>query len=376
MSKNLTSASIVFVTIALWLGSGQLSGNPGVPGQHEIIIESGEHGGSAGKSADRLGSQVRVAIIPAERRVRHVQLRGRTESKRMVDVKSELAGRVVAMPANRGEHVKQGDLLCELDIDDRGVALQEALAMYETASIEYQGSLRLKQKNLLSDVDIAKAEARREAAKAKLHRQRLNLARTKILAPFDGVVDKLHVNVGDHADPGTTCVTLIDLNPMLVVAHVSESEVDSLRGGEPARGWTASGRELQGVLSFVASHSAPKTRTYPVEISIDNTDHSIRSGLTVTMDIAVEEVTAHLVAPSLLSLNDAGVIGLKVLDSANTVVFQPVVILDDNEEGTWVTGLADWAHIITVGQQYVALGDIVEPRYIAETATADQIATL
>ena len=259
--------------------------------------------------------------------------------------------------------VSQGDLLCEITVDDREVAVAEARAMYEQARIEHAGSLKLGKQSLLSEVATASTEARQEAARAELHRQLLNLERTRITAPFDGVIEHVHLNAGDYATPGASCATLIDLNPMLVLAHVTEKEVESLQLGSIVSGDTRNGRAISGQLSFIGKQSDPVTRTYPVEITVDNSDYSLRSGLTVNIEVGLDEVHAHLISSSLLTLSDSGAMGIRTLDAANRVEFTEVRIIEDAPGGVWITGLPDTANLITVGQEYVTIGQLVEPVY-------------
>ena len=129
-------------------------------------------------------SRVRVSRIDAEARSRSVTLRGRTEAKRIVEVTAEVAGQVVSRSVERGMQVARGQLLCEIAIDDREVAVEEARAGLDKAQIEHAGSARLADQGLLSEVAIAASEARRQSAEAHLQRQILNLARTRITAPF------------------------------------------------------------------------------------------------------------------------------------------------------------------------------------------------
>lgn len=374
MSKNIVSASLVALTLALWLGSGYLSGEPREGSQPDDARVESVSPASVDRDFAEDSNRVRVAMITAEKRTRHVVLRGRTESKRMVDVKAEIAGAIVSRPVERGVQVEKGDLLCEVAVEDRQAALHEAQAALQTARIEHQGSLELKNQGLLSDVAIANSEARLEAARATAHRQELNLARTRIEAPFAGVVENLHMNIGDYATPGASCATLIDLDPMLVAARVTEAEVEYLSQAQFVSGYTATGRELQGAVSFVGKQSDPETRTYPVEITVDNGDYSIRSGLTVTLRIGVEEVRAHQVPPSLLTINDNGEMGLRIVDKSNRVAFKAVKIIEDSANGMWITGLPRTVKLITVGQEYVAVGDVVEP--IFSSNGNDQLAAL
>ena len=368
MSKNVVSASIVSALLILWMGSGAFVGETQAK-QPPAALETTSF---SELDADAALSRVRVAVVQAEPRMRTVVLRGRTEAKRTVEVTAEIAGQVVTRPVERGMQVKQGQLLCEIAVDDREVAVAEARAGLKQARIEHKGNLKLAGQELLSEVAIATSEARQEAARAHLHRQQLNLERTRITAPFDGVIERLNLNTGDYAMPGASCATLIDLDPMLVVAHVTEEEVEHLEPGRAISGTTRMGQVIAGQLSFIGKQSDPVTRTYPVEITVPNTDYSLRSGLTVTSLAELDRVRAHRVSPSLLTLGDDGAMGIRTLDEANRVVFSAVTIVEDGPEGLWITGLPETANIITVGQEYVAVGETIEPVYIDQPD--DQIA--
>lgn len=363
MSRNFISASIIAVVLLLWLGSGVFLGDS-APQEHPALAVAVQP--AVGPGNGDL-TRVRAEVIRSEARTRFLVLRGRTESKRMVQVKAEIAGKVVSRPVERGMRVAQGDLLCEMAVDDRAAAVAEAEAVLEDARIQYEGSLKLKEQGLQSQTAIAGSAARLEAARAQLRRQTLNLERTRIVAPFGGVVEELQMNTGDYAVPGAACVTLIDLDPMLVRAHVTEAEVESLGLGDRVSGRISVGREIQGVVSFVGKQSDPVTRTYPVEITVDNADYAIRSGLTVSVRIGLGEVQAHQISPALFALNDQGDIGVRTLDKSNRVVFHPLGIIEDGPAGVWVTGLPDSTRLITVGQEFVAAGEIVEPVYPSDT---------
>ena len=370
MSKNLISASIVSIVLILWIGSGALIRDTQAT---EPSVDAGAVPERGDAPRTEL-SKVRVTVTTAEPRTRTVVLRGRTETKRAVEVTAEIAGQVVSRPVERGMHVKQGQLLCEIAVDDREVAVGEARAGFEQARIEHAGNLKLAKQQLLSEVAIATSEARQEAARAHLHRQMLNLERTRITAPFDGVIENLHLNAGDYAMPGASCATLIDLDPLLVVAHVTEAEVDKLQTGSLVSGSTRVGRHIEGQLSFVGKQNDPVTRTYPVEITVANGDYSLRSGLTVNIRAELDQVPAHRISPSLLTLGDEGDMGIRTLDESNRVVFTAVEVLEDGPDGLWVTGLPNRVNLITVGQEYVTVGEKVEPVY-TETPS-QQIAAL
>ena len=371
MSKNVTSASIVAALLLLWLGSGLFVERP-VGVEPVTAMRSGQPTVNA-EASDVAPTRVRVELKNAEPRNQSVVLRGRTEAKRIVNVTAEISGKVVGRAVERGEQVREGQLLCEIAVDDREMAVEEAQAALDKAQIEHEGSLKLAAKGLLSDVAIAASDARQEAAEAHLQRQHLNLARTRITAPFDGVVEDLYFDEGDYAMPGEPCATLIDLDPMLVTAQVTEEQVEHLRLGSTVNGSTRMGRPLEGELSFIGNQSDPVTRTYAVEITVDNRDYGLRSGLTVSLRVMLDQIRAHYITPSLLTLNEQGDMGVRRIDQSNRVVFSAVEIIEDGPDGMWVSGLPDSAALITVGQEYVTVGTMVDPVYV--DSAGDQVVT-
>ena len=356
MRSTYITAGVIALLIALWLFSGQLNKEEAPP--LKTLAEQNEARIAAAE--DRAPTRVRAQVMQAQTRTRHVRVRGRTENKRTVDVKTELTGRIVSRPVERGDRVAAGDLLCRISIDDREAALTEAKAGLAQAKIEYEGSLELERKGFLSDTGVAQAKAALAAAEAGVARRELDLGRTRVRAPFAGVVEEVALEVGDFVSPGASCATVVDLDPMLLTGRVPEKEIARIAVGETAEGILSTGQRVRGPVSFVGTQSDPATRTYALEVAIDNADGAIRSGVTTELLIPVEEVRAHRVSPALFALDDDGNIGVRVVDSEDRVAFYPVDVVTSDVTGAWVTGLPDIATIITVGQELVVPGERVE----------------
>ena len=361
MKKNIIIATLIAVGLILWLLSGLSAQRPAPLTDTRSALLADPPGP---------GMRVQVARFDAEQRSLTRILRGRTESKRRARVSAEIGARVIARPAQRGERVKAGAVLCELAVDDREAAVLEAQADLSRAKIEFRGARALKGKELLSEIRIAQVEAQLEAARARLERARLNLKRTKILAPFDGVVENLHMNVGDLARAGDTCATIIDLDPLLIAANVPERDIDHIKLGSAVTARTSTEQRLAGEVTFVGSQSDPSTRTYPIEITVPNPDYRIRSGLTTVARVASDTVLAHRVSPALFTLDDDGIVGLRGVNGDNRVVFYPVDIVEDADDGAWVTGLPGVVRLIVVGQEFVTAGERVEVQESGGTPVA------
>jgi multidrug efflux system membrane fusion protein len=353
------TAIIIAALIGVWLFSGQV-GNDGVD-QHPTLAQINEQ--RSAELQDLAPTRVRARVVHATPQVREVVLRGKTENKRTVEVKSEVAGRVIDRPVDRGAVVAAGDLLCRLSLDDRMAALGEARAALEQATIEYEGSLRLKERGFQSETAIAQAKARLAAAEAELTRRRLDLERTYVRAPFSGIVENVQLEVGDYVGPGSSCATIVDLDPMLLVGRVPEKDVQRLSKDQPVRGILSDGREVEGPITFIGQQSDAATRTYAVEVEVPNPEYALRSGITTEIHIPVDRVMAQKVSPALFALDDEGRIGIRTVDAQNRVVYYPVEIVRTDVDGVWVSGLPDSATIITVGQELVVAGEEVDVSY-------------
>ena len=350
-------ATTIAVSLAIWLVSGQINSapvviDPSIAEQNRINEEIG---------SDSIPTRVRAEQIRAVEKIRYTNIRGKTQNKRTVNARAEIIGRIVDRRVERGDVVTTDTVLCELSIEDRQTALIEAQELVSQARIDYQGALKLEAKGFNSDSAIAATKARLASAAAQLKRRQLDVEKILIRAPFAGVVEDVHVEIGDYVNPGQGCATIVDLNPMLMVGRVSEKDVLDLNLGELAIGVLADGRTVTGPVTFVGQQSDPQTRTYAVEIQLDNTDGALRSGITAEIKIPADRVLAQKVSPALFALDDSGAIGVRVLDENNIVHFHTIEIISEGADGVWVTGLPNQTTVITVGQEMVVAGERVDP---------------
>lgn len=358
MRGTYITAAIIALAIVLWLASGLISEDDQAGQATTIAQQNAER---SARVEDRAPARVRAQLMQASLQPVELTIRGRTESKRTVTVRSETNGRVIARPVERGDLVRKGDLLCRLSIDDRRARISESTEALNQAELEYKGTLELNTRGLVSDTIVAQAKARLASAEAQLARANLDLAKTYIKAPFDGFIENLGMDIGDFAQTGGACADIVDLDPMLLVGRVQESLVGRIETGDAAIGMLPNGKQISGTVRFVGQQSDQATRTYAIEVEVPNADYAIRSGLTAEINVVLAQQQAHRISPSILSLNDAGEFGVKILDADNTVQFVPVEIVRESANGMWVSGLPSIATVITVGQDFVVSGEQVEP---------------
>ena len=356
MRKTYLTATFIAVCIIGWIATGLLE-EEAAPLPQTISEKNAQQRAQA---EDRPLTTVRVTTSYAVEQDRLTSVRGQTTNERSVVVQSQVGGLVQKRWVERGSVVGQGDVMCEISVEDRDANLKEAMAGLAQAKLDLDGAKQLAAKGLQSDAVIAGAEARMAAAEAVVQRRKLEKSRLKITAPFAGVVEDTHMEVGQFVTPGASCVTLVDLDPMLLIGEVSEQHLAGLKPGLPVTATLSNGDVVAGVLRFVAHVAAPGTRTYAIEALVANPDFSIASGMTAALSIAVEQVKVHQITPALLVLDDEGQSGVRGVTADQRVRFYSVELIAEGNEGVWVSGLPDVVDLIVVGQQTVVAGEQVD----------------
>lgn len=351
MKKTYVIAIVIAVSVTLWMLSGLVF--------HKK--SSNAHKDAEFKTMSRTEiARVRVQHMIAEAQRIEITLRGRTQAKRVVAIKAEMGGRVVATPVERGHRVKKGAVLCQLADDDHIAMLELARASLDKASIDYEGALKLREKNLLSVTSVAGSKAALKSAKANLKTAELAVQRLSMRAPFAGFVEDRPAQVGDLIERSGICARLVDESVVLASAQVAEREVAPLNIGQPVTVQLTSGGEVSGEITFVGRTADAQTRTYRIEATLKTNGATVRDGGTAQIAVPLQEVMAYRISPAVLALDDDGQVGVRIVNAEKIVEFHPVQVVRESADGVWVTGLPPEIDLITVGQEFVADGDKVE----------------
>ena len=304
---------------------------------------------------------VQVELHQARQRASQIEVRGRTQADTIVEVRAQTGGILEKRLVEKGRTVAAGDLLCVIEPGARAANLAKANASLKQAEIDLQAQTRLVEKGYAARNDIAGLEASLDAAKAVVAEAELELSRTEIRAPMGGIVQDPLADAGDVLAVGSTCVTVIDGDPMKVIGQVSEREIAALAEGMRADVRLVNGVTASGVIDYIAPSADPDTRTFRVEIRLANEDGRIKDGVTAVAEVPLPPSKAHMVSSAYLTLDDNGRIGVQIVDDEDMVRFRPVDVIGAEGDALWVAGLAGTARVITVGQDYVLAGQKVKP---------------
>ena len=280
MSKNVRNALIVLALILAWLISGAFLKSP----------ESADIA-SSDQSLDNILVEVVDIVSVLHRPV--MKFNAYTEPFRSVNVSAETAGAVISTPAKEGSLVEEGELLAQLNPEERELRVRQARATLQQREIEFDAARELKAKNLLSSAEVAKAEAELESARATLEAAELELRRSAIRAPFTGLFNQRYVEAGDFMQRGVAFGQMLQLDPLKVIFQVSEKEVLKLDSNTQIDFQTGEGPKISGQFFYRSAKANDSNRAFQVEALLDNSTGELLSDLSGTVQVYGREQMAH-----------------------------------------------------------------------------------
>jgi multidrug efflux system membrane fusion protein len=345
----LGTAVFVFLALIAWLGSGLLFNSNKVEAAKSISVD--------GNSTRNF--KVVVQEITARAYPNTIILQARSEADKLVTVASETGGTISQLPVSKGSFVQKGQIICRIDVGARAAQLAQARAQRDARKIEFNAAQKLVKQGHMSKSQMAAAQAAFDASVAAVKSALVELERTKIRAPFDGILDRQPVKIGHYMSPGQPCGTIIDKDPLLVVGYISENQINRIAIGATGQAKLSSGEVAQGKVRYIAESPNLTTRTFRVELEVANKDLQLRDGMTAELTINAGEVVASRVPQSVLTLAGDGRLGVRVLQN-NRVVIRPIQIIKDDQDGAVVTGLGASEMVIVRGGEFTRDGREVD----------------
>ncbi len=304
-----------------------------------------------------------------------IDLYGRTAPDKQARLGAEVPGRVVALLVKKGQQVKNGQPIAQIDKADLEIQLERARANLTVKEKEFKAAKSLKSRGLQGEVAYSSAQASLIEARALVKNAQLNLKNTQIKAPFDGIVDDLIIEVGDFVGVGDPVATIIDLNVLVIEADVSERHVQDLELNQKAAITFIGGERVEGTLRYISRTSAVATNTFPIEIEVVNPQQRIPAGISAEVELELETKAAIKISPAMLALDENGNLGVKTVKD-DVVHFVAIQLVKAEQDGVWLTGLGSRVDIITVGQGFARDGDTViavkRHSSVAQQQTNDQ----
>lgn len=289
-------------------------------------------------------------------------LPGQTEAWQDVSAAADIGGRVEWIGPSEGDPVKKGQLIAKIDVSALKAALDRAEADYRLAEELYTRRKKLFEDKIIGQEELDRSENQRLLALASLKQTRVEYEKGFLKSPINGIVNLLHVDVGEFADRGKPFVDIVDVDKIKINVNVPELDVKYLRPGQETMVSIDAfpDRRVMGKVDFVAYKADPATKTFHVRVIISNANKEVRPGMIARVAFLRRVIPDALVAP-LFAIVDRGGERLLFVEKEGVVHSRPVTIgIIEGDRVQITTGLKEGDHLIVKGQTEVEEGITVQ----------------
>ncbi|MBZ9675628.1 efflux RND transporter periplasmic adaptor subunit [Mesorhizobium sp. ES1-1] len=362
------AAVVVLVGFAAWMATGEFSSVGSVAANNakaEEVDQAKTSGADTPKAAkaEPQAAPRTVAVVTPPRKTyaRAIRISGLTEADKRAVLATRVAGVIDKLPVKQGQHVKTGDLVLMLAAEDKISMVDNAKQLVAQRRAELEAAERLAKTGNLPKLQLDTARSNLTSAQSLLETAQAELDRNEVKAPFDGVIDRVPVELGSSIMQGGEVATILKLDPVIARGEVSERDLGYLKLGDKAEVRLVSGQTVEGTVRYISRDASSATRTFRVEVAIPNADGSVPAGMTAEIALSALPTDAVLLPRSVVTLGDKGDLGIRAVGKDNKVAFFPIDLVDDTPTGLVLGGIPADTRIIVAGQELVKEGDLVKP---------------
>jgi RND family efflux transporter MFP subunit len=243
-------------------------------------------------SIDALGGAEKRTLITAfiteEQTFEHqIEIQANIKTRQNLLIYPEFAGRLIKLKVTEGQNVKKGNLLAL--IDDAGIKdqLDQMRLQLNLAKTTFERTQRLWDQKIGSEMMYLEAKTRYKAAQKQVSQIKQQLAKTKIYAPFNGVIDEIQARLGSNLIPGITPVLrIVNLNTMFAESDVPENYLSNITKGSKAKVSIPALNQIQNTeIHQTGNFITPSNRTFRVEARLENPEGLIKPNLNARLSV-------------------------------------------------------------------------------------------
>ncbi len=283
-------------------------------------------------------------------------------------------GRVTRINVDKGDRVKEGQVLLATDRTILSAALDNAEATLELQKKEFARYNKLHSEENISDADFDAVKHAMRQAESAYTIAKKNFDDATLEASFDGIVTTRNVEVGDMLSPGAPAFRVIDMSTVKVQAGIPERYIRDFETGDKVRITIDAipGRTFDGTISYISPEASPSVRTFLAEITIDNRDGMFKAGTMGNAEIVRNVYEEALMVPvnAIIETQKGHVIF--VLKDGDIVEERSLSILGGNDLMAHVEGISAGEKVITKGNYDLIDGEKVNVTGEYEYAGAEE----
>ena len=272
-----------------------------------IFLTGCEDDKSANKKPKQHAQLVHSFSIKAEDSSLQRRFNAVIEAPNTIRISSQIAGMIMHMPHREGKQVKQGELLVQLDDSLTKAEYQKAIASLEKAKLDFQRTRKLVPRKLASDEELSAAQTNLKLAKAELTLKKIQLDRSLINAPFDGVISQRLFEPGDTVTANTHLLSLFDTSNFVIKSAVPESFLSFIKRGQAVQVLIpALNKQLNASIQTIFPTVDPKSQQISIEARFNKDASPLYPGLFAELVIKQTITNAILIPVNAVQYDTEG----------------------------------------------------------------------
>lgn len=245
--------------------------------------------------------QIEIMTVEVVKVADQVEIVATVQAAKNAVISSRISGNINDIFVSPGSRVEKGQKLLQLSADEISAQLQQARAQLNQATRNLKREQTLLAQNAATPEAVKSLQDTLRIAQANYKEVETMLSYTTVAAPFNGIITRKLVDVGDLATPGKPLVHIEVENNLQVLADVPETLANNLSlGMTMGISIPAAQIQLQGTVEEIAPIADPRTRTVPIKLDIDEKP-ALRSGQFARVTLPATTVEAILIPPEGIS---------------------------------------------------------------------------
>jgi multidrug efflux system membrane fusion protein len=249
---------------------------------------------------------------------------------------------------------------------DRGV--KKPLAKLQQIALLKAAEMRLIElQNQSEELALSASYAQIKGVDARISQLLEQLKFTNVTASQSGWLEKYHVEVGQTIKENAPVARILGLKSLILDAPIPQTQISKIKIGDIVDLEIDGAGKRQGRVDKIATSANQATRTFNVEILLDNSDGNLRAGMSAGVRVIIDEVPAFKISPAHLNVDEEGLLSVKTVVSNGIVKIMPVMIAQTVGNAAYVSGLPDGTLILGMGQAFVSEGSKITYKIGEET---------
>jgi membrane fusion protein (multidrug efflux system) len=301
---------------------------------------------------------VQVVTAPAGELPRTLAAVGSLQSPETTTVASEISGTAVEIDIPEGRCVKAGHLLTRLDDAEARATLSIARARLRNAEARLARLRSLRESKVSSEQALDDAVAEFDAAQGAVDESETRLLKTKIRAPFDGMLGLRQVNQGQYLDSGAPIVEITQVDPLELEFGLPQRHAADLELGQLVLGTVGQcGQRFEAKVDAIDPRVDPGTRAVRLQAVVPNEDGRLLPGMAVRVRLVIGTIPDAVVVPQEAIIRQGTKHLVYVLDDEDRAHQREVALGSFFVDGVHVTaGVDPGNRVVVAGHQKLRPG--------------------